>query len=253
MEIHETQSSPRTLARLGGLLYLIIIAGGLVGEVFVRGTLIVEGNATATLESIRASELLWRVGIANEYLMLICSVVLTLLFYVLLRPVSKDLALLAVFFNLLAIGVEAVNELNLLATFLPVANTGFPASPSPGLSDVMPYLPLDAYGQGWAVGLIFFGVELLILGHLIIRSQYLPKALGVLFQLGGLSYLVNSFALIVSPPLADRMFPTILLPAFVAELSVAIWLLLKGVDLSKWPLSAGSDLRASPATGLRSS
>ena len=94
---HEVQTSPQIYARLGGVLYLIIIVGGLFGEAFVRGGLIVSGDATATAERIMASEFLWRVHIANEFFMLICTTVLALLLYILLRPVSRNLALLAVF------------------------------------------------------------------------------------------------------------------------------------------------------------
>jgi hypothetical protein len=53
-------------------------------------------------------------------------------------------------------------------------------------------------------------------------------------QLAGVSYIINSFVLILSPELAPRLFPAILLPPFVAELSTALWLLVKGVNLSKW-------------------
>jgi len=69
---------------------------------------------------------------------------------------------------------------------------------------------------------------------LILRSGYLPRALGVLMQIAGTCYLVNSFALILAPALASHLFPAILLPPFVAELSMATWLLVKGVDLTRW-------------------
>ena len=99
MEDHEVETSPQIYARIGGVLYLIIIVIGTLGEAFVRSRLIVSGDATATAERIRASELLWRVGIAGEVLLLICAVALTLIFYVLLRPVSRNLALLVAFFK----------------------------------------------------------------------------------------------------------------------------------------------------------
>ena len=80
MEDHAIQTSPNLYARLGGVLYLIIIVIGGLGEMLVRGTLIVPGDAAATAERIRASELLWRTGIAAELVLLICAVVLTLIF-----------------------------------------------------------------------------------------------------------------------------------------------------------------------------
>jgi len=93
---------------------------------------------------------------------------------------------------------------------------------------------LKTHDHGFALGLIFFGMTCIALGYLIIRSGYLPKVLGMGMQLAGGCYIINSFVLILLPELASRMFPAILLPPFVAELSMALWLLVKGVNLSKW-------------------
>jgi Domain of unknown function (DUF4386) len=77
-------------------------------------------------------------------------------------------------------------------------------------------------------------MECIVLGWLIVRSQYLPKPIGFMMQLAGVCYLTNSFALVLYPELASRLFPAILLPPFIAELSLALWLLLKGVEPTKW-------------------
>jgi Domain of unknown function (DUF4386) len=77
-------------------------------------------------------------------------------------------------------------------------------------------------------------MECILVGWLIVRSQYLPRAIGFMMQLAGVCYLTNSFALVLSPELASSLFPAILLPPFIAELSLALWLLLKGVDATKW-------------------
>ena len=95
---------------------------------------------------------------------------------------------------------------------------------------------------GFGVGLIFFGFECLVIGYLIFRSGYLPRALGVLMPIAGLCYLTNSFALLLAPALAARLFPWVLLPCFVAETSFCLWLLVKGVNVPRWreAASAGS-------------
>ena len=82
MTNHEVQNSPQIYARLGGVLYLLIIAIGLFGEVFIRSRLVVSGDATATVERIKSAEFLWRAGIAGELLLLICASALTLIFYI---------------------------------------------------------------------------------------------------------------------------------------------------------------------------
>jgi hypothetical protein len=234
MEDHEVQTSPQIYARIGGVLYLIIIVIGLLGETLVRNRLIVSGDAMATVERIRASEFLWRVGIAGELVLLVCAVALTLIFYVLLRPVSRNLALLAAFFNLVSIALEAAASLHLLATLFPLANANYLRALDPKQVDAWAYLSIKSHEYGFGVSLIFFGCVCLVLGYLIFRSGFLPKFLGILMQIAGLSYLVNSFALILSPSLAGWLFPAILLPAFVGEASLCIWLLAKGVNVSKW-------------------
>ena len=235
MTVHASETSPQVYARTGGVLYLMIIVVGLLGQTFVRSRLIIPGNATATAEKILSSELLLRRSIAAElFLLLTATTVLALIFYVLFRPVSRNLALLAVLFNLVAITVEAVNKLNLLETLSLLGNANYLRVLDPEQLHALAYLSIQSEGYGFGVSLIFFGCECLILGYLIFRSGYLSKIVGVLMQIAGLCYLINSFALIVSPSFSARLVPAILLPAFIGELSLCLWLLLKGVNVLKW-------------------
>jgi len=226
--------SPGTYARIGGVLYLIIIALGLFGETFIRDRLIVSGDPTATAANIASMEPLWRFGIAAEFLLLLCAVTLTWIFYVLLRPVSADLALLAVFFNLVSMTLEAVIQLNFVAALFPLGKAAYLKVFTPEQLSVMTQLSARLYSYGFGFSLIFFAGYCLVMGYLIFRSGYLPRALGVLLQIAGLCYLTNSFALLLAPNFESRVFPAILAPAFIGELSLALWLSLKGVDVAKW-------------------
>lgn len=234
MEEHRVEASPQVLSRIGGVLYLIVIVLGLFGEAFVRDRIIVSGDATATAANIRSLESLWRFGIAGEFLLLICATVLALILFALLRPVHRDLALLAVFFNLVTIAVEAVAALNLVAALFPLGNASYLRAFEPEQLHAMASLAVKSHSYGFGVALIFFGCECLVLGYLIFRSSYLPKAIGVLMQVAGWCYLTNSFALLLAPTFANRLFPAILVPAFVGELSLCLWLLVKGVNVEKW-------------------
>jgi hypothetical protein len=234
MEGRRAGLSPRALSRIGGILYLIIIVLGLFEEMFVRSRLIVPGDASATAANIRSFESLWRLGIASELVLLVCAVSLTVIFFILLRPVSRDVALLAVFFNLVSLAVEASNALNLIAALFPLGDAGYLASFQPEQLYALATLSIQSFEYGFGLALIFFGCDCLILGYLIFRSGFLPKAVGVLMQVAGLSYLINSFALLVAPKLADQMFPAILVPAFIGEASLCLWLLVKGVNVEKW-------------------
>src|SRR5258708_8280024 len=110
-----TEASPQVYARIGGVLYLIIIVIGFCSEFFVRDKLVVSGDVTATANNIAASESLWRISIAGELILLVCAVALTLIFYVLLRPVNRNLALLAVFFHPVEFPLQAGSNLCLFA------------------------------------------------------------------------------------------------------------------------------------------
>jgi hypothetical protein len=116
------QISPQLLARIGGALYLTIIVLGIFGEIFVRGRTVVSGNAMATAANLKAMESLWRFGIASEFFAVICDIGLAMIYFFLLRPVSKELNVLAAFFRLLAIVVQAVAVLFLAAALFPLGN-----------------------------------------------------------------------------------------------------------------------------------
>jgi hypothetical protein len=234
------KTSPRLYARISGVLYLIIIVIGLFGEAFVRDRLVVPGDAAATAANIKSMESLWRFHIATELLLLICAVTLLLILFVLLRPVSRDLALLAAFFNLVSIGMEAATAMYLLGALFPLGSAGYLKAFRPEQLYAMVSLSVKSHGYGFGVSLIFFGCFCLVVGYLIFRSDFLPKAIGVLMQIAGLCYLTNSFALIVAPNFANRIFPAILVPAFVGEASLCLWLLVKGVNVQRWKEQASA-------------
>lgn len=227
-------TSPQVYARIGGLLYLIIIVAGAAGELLIRGPIVVSRDAAATANNIMASQFLWRAGIAGDLVMHMCDVGLMLVFYVLLRPVSRNLAMLVVLFNLVQTSVLVANKLNLMLPLFLLGDAEYlKAIPAQELQ-ALSYVSLRTHDYGFGFGLIFFGAECIVAGYLIFRSGYLPKVLGILMQLAGACYLTNSFALILFPALASNLFPAIMLPPLVAELSMALWLLVKGVNLPKW-------------------
>lgn len=228
------ESSPQLYARIGGALYLLIIVIGLFGEAFVRDKLIVSGDATATAKNIMASESLWRFHIAAELFLLICAIVLLMILFVLLRPISRELTLLALFFNLVSIGLEAATAMYLIAALFPLGNAAYLKAFPPEQLYAMATLSLKSHGNGFSVSLLFFGCFCVVIGRVIFRSGFLPKAVGALMQIAGLCYLVGSFALILTPSFANRLFPGILLPSFVGEASLCLWLLVKGVNVQRW-------------------
>lgn len=229
-----TAPSPQVYARIGGLLYLVIIVAGVLGELFVRGTLVVSGDAAATAGRILASESLWRLGIAGDLVMHLCDVVVMWALYQLLRPVSRNLALLALLFNLVQTAVLVANKLNLLVPLFLLGDAAYLEAFDTAQLQAWSYIAIKMHDYGFGIGLIFFGFTCLVEGQLIRRSRYLPWVLGVLMQIAGACYLVNSFALLLAPAFEAKLFPAILVPCFIAELALALWLLVKGVNVDEW-------------------
>ncbi|QGX41674.1 DUF4386 domain-containing protein [Permianibacter aggregans] len=234
MKSNRFELSPQPYLRVAGILYLAIILLGLFGEGFVRSTLIVPGDAGATFLSILPSQLLWRSGAAGDLLMQVLDVPVIVLLYLLLRPVSETLALTMTLFNLVQTAVLAANKLNLLVPTFLMADSSYLNAFSTEQLQALSYLSIKSHSFGFAIGLIFFGFACLLRGYLIHRSGFMPKVIGWLLALAGLSYLVNSFALILAPTIAAMMFPLILVPAFLGELIFALWLVAKGVNLEEW-------------------
>jgi hypothetical protein len=228
-----TETSPRVYARIGGVLYLIIIVIGFCSQFFVRDKLVVFGDVTATANNLKASESLWRFSIAGELILLVCSVSLTLILYVLLRPVNKNLALLAVFFNIVEFPIEAVSKLFLFAALFLSGNADYLKAFEPHQLHALVNISLKLHDYGFGIDLVFFGFACLVYGYLLFRSGYFPKTLGILMAIAALSYLTNSFTLILAPAYAGRIF-LILVLALIGELSLCLWLMVKGVNVSKW-------------------
>jgi len=235
-----TDATPRLKARIAGVFYLATILAGMFAEGFVRSTLIVSGDATATAANILASEPLYRVGVACDLVGLVCYTVVTLLFYELFAPVSRGLSRLAALFSLVGIAVLALATLGLLAPLTWLGGAPYLAAFDPDQRRAFAYASLKAHGEGYEISLVFFGVYCLLIGYLVFKSTFLPRLLGILMAIAGLCYLVNNFAAILSPALARALPDYILLPGLVGEGSLSLWLMLVGLDAAKWSRRAGA-------------
>jgi hypothetical protein len=219
-------------ARVAGLLYLVIIVAGIFAFAFVRDSLVVPGDATVTADNITASEPLFRVGIASDLVMIISDVALALVLYALLKPVSNSLALLAAFFRLTQAAILGINLLNLFFALAFAKGADYLTALGSDRLDALALQFVDAHAIGYAIGLVFFGVSLFIVGYLVFKSGYLPRVLGILLIVASLVYLVDSFANTLMPnyeEYADLFGSVVFGVALFVELAFALWLLLKGV------------------------
>jgi len=239
MNGRDLETSPRAKARLCGLLYLITIVVGIFNEAVVKGRIVVAGDATATAANLRSMELLWRLGIVGELVMALCTVVVAYLLWILLRPVSRDLAALMTFFNLVAIAVGSSYALRLVEALFPLGSAGYLEAFTPAQLDAMASLALKSHVFGFGIALYLYGPFFLVCGYLIYRSGYFPRVIGVRYQLAGLAYAGNCLVLVLAPRLAGVAFMAMALPVFAGEASFCLWLLVKGPDERKWNARAG--------------
>jgi uncharacterized protein DUF4386 len=234
-----TEASPRLYARIAGFLYLIVIVGGAFAELFVRGRLVVQGDAAATAHNIMTHQLLYRLGFAVEVFYLVCNVPLALIFYNLFKVVNKKIALLDAILGLVSTAIEAVS---LLAHYAPLVVLGggpYLHAFTAEQLEAAAYLSLQLFEGGFAISLVFFGFDCFAMAYLVYRSTFLPRVIGVLLAIEGSGYLINSFALFLAPALEARIFPYFV-PTAIAEVALSLWLLVMGVNVQRWKEQASA-------------
>lgn len=229
--------SPQWYARSCGILYLYIFVAGSFAELFVRSKLIVSKDAAATATNILANESLFRLGFSGELLHLSCDVAVAVLLYALFRPVNREVALLAAFMRLVCAVILAVASLGHFAALHLLRGPDYLKTFSPDQLQSLALLVLKLQGDGYTIALLFFSFACLTLGYLIFKSGYFPRTIGVLMIIAGGCYFINSLVCFLNPLVGARLFNAgILVPCFVAELSLTLWLIVKGVDIAKWEM-----------------
>ncbi|WP_215396398.1 DUF4386 domain-containing protein [Rheinheimera oceanensis] len=219
--------------RLAGCCYLLIIGLGLFSETLVRGSLIAAGDAATTASQIGASAQLWRSGIVADLCMQLLDIPIIVLFYLLFKRVNAALNLTATGFNLIQTAVLVANKLTLVVPLLLAGSGVYLTAFSAEQLDALAYVAIQLHGYGFAIGLLFFALACVIRGYLIIKSQLFPKILGLMLGLAGVCYLINTLALLLAPDFAATLFPWIMLPVLVGELSLSLWMIVKGTNVKR--------------------
>jgi hypothetical protein len=230
----ENGFSPQLYARLAGALYLYIIAAGLFAELFARGKLVVGSDAAATAGNILGNEGVFRLGFSGELLHVTVDIMVAVLLYALLRPVDRHVSLVAALMRVACAIILAVTSLTHFAALRLLKGGDHLSTFSLEQLQQLALLTMKMHGDGYAIALLFFAFACLTLGYLVYRSGYLPKFLGVLMAIAGACYLFNSLMHFLAPALSAHLFSVLFVPIFVAEASLTLWLLVKGVDRAKW-------------------
>jgi hypothetical protein len=232
---------PAFHARVAGLLYVIVIVAGFFAELYVRGTLVVQGDAAATAHNILASPTLFRLGLMADAVGLIGYVWITLILYELLKPVNPSLSLLAALFSMVGNVTFAANLLNHIAPLLILRGTPYLNSFSADQLQTLALFFLKLHDYSYIITMIFFGIYVLLLGLLVLGSRFLVRPLGFLLVIGGAGDIVNSVVILVAPDIVpDDVLSYLRVAGAVAELSLCLWLLLFGVNGPKWKTQAAA-------------
>jgi len=225
-------NSIKRTARIAGFLYLMVILFGAFAEVGVRSSLIVPEDAAATAIKIMASESLFRIGFISDLIMMTCYLLLAFALYVVFKPVNQNLALLFVLFTLASVAIMSINMLNQFAALLLLSGTNYLKVFSTDQLQALALLFLNFHKYGYFIAQIFFGLWLLPLGYVGFKSGYLPKILGVLLIIACFGHLIQFFQIFLFPNFEVITYPGLAV-ATIAEISLCLWLLIKGVNVQR--------------------
>ena len=225
--------SDKNLARFAGFCYLVVIATGLFSEVFVRQALRVGNDAMATAHNIQTNEMLFRWGIVADLINFVIGLPAVLIIYHFFKKSNKIVLQIALAFVIIQTAIIAVNLLNQISPLLILGNDPYLNTFQQDQLASLSLLFLNIQSQGYAIGLVFFGFYCILIGYVIYRTNAIPKIIGVLYAVAGICYLINSFTMFLSKGFANPLFIYLAIPIFIGELSLCLWLLIKGIDTSK--------------------
>lgn len=221
--------SNKKTARMAGLLYLVVVLTGMFSLAYVPSRLIVWDNPGTTVQNIKSSILLFRLGIVSGLVCYTFFLLLPLALYQLFKPVNAGYAKLMVILAVVSVPISFVNIQNKFAVLSLLEEAGYPQLFTTGQLQAQVMFYLNQYDNGILVTQIFWGLWLFPFGYLVYISGFLPKILGILLMLGCVGYLVNftGYALIKGYHEAG-ISGFVRLPASLGEILTCLWLLIMG-------------------------
>jgi hypothetical protein len=229
MTIRTIEPEQHRAAKVVGFLYLFTMATAIFGELYVRGQLIVRGDAVQTATNIAASERLFRLGIVSDLITFAGVVMLVWALYVVLSAINRNLALLAAFLRLVAISIAAASVVNAFVALRLLSGTAYLHAFDTQQLQVLARLFISGQGFGSGIDFVFLGLGSTVFSYLWFKSRYIPRALAALGIFGSLMLAIGGLAIMVFPSLADVLTLTYMMPLGIFEVTLGLWLLFKGV------------------------
>ena len=223
--------SQRQAALIAGTASLLMFVGAMVAEVYFRGRLIVPGDAALTARQLLAEPGAFRIGMVGYMLVLVGDLLAALSFYVLFARVHRDWSLLAAWIRVFYVAVFTVALGKLLTGFALIRGEGLAAGFTQADALAQAMWAFHEFELGWAFGMVFFALHVLLLGYLAWRSGWVPKAFAGLLVMAGLAYLADNLAKLFLPDYpvyVAVLTPIVAVPAVLGELGLGVWLLWRG-------------------------
>ena len=220
---------PKRTARVAAVFYLITLVAAIIAQGAIAEQLVSSTNASVTARNIVAHEDLYRFGYTMYMIEMVAQVIMTMLFYELLKPVSRTGSLIAAVIGVVGCGIKALSRVFFVAPAIVLEGTRYLDTFSPEQLKSMALLFYNVNEMGAAIAVVFFGFNTVITGWLIIRSTYLPRFLGWIAVVGGIGWLAFLW-----PPLGYRLNLYIAAIALLGSLATIVWMLVYGVKQEQW-------------------
>ena len=221
--------SPNKLARMTGVLYLLVVGCGIISEILVKNVVFVPGDMAATAGQITTYGFIFRLGFVVMLARLVFLTLLVLALYKLFGPVNRDVAVVMVAFVLISNAVTVVSLVFQYSAPLLLTSSDYSTlfTTDQWLAQVQFFINMQVHADKAAQ---IFSLWVILLGFLMFKSGYLPKLLGILMMVAGVGYVADFLVFFLLPQLDVQIAGF----AFLAEVAFPFWLLIKGVDVEAW-------------------
>lgn len=225
------EMSPRRAGQLAGVGYVLLFVLGIFANFFVRESLIVGNDPALTAANIAESQGLFRLGLVSFLAIFVVDVVVAWALYVLFRSYRADLSLVAAWFRLVYTVFLGVALVFFFQALQLLSNAEFLSTFDPAQLEAQALVALDTFNSTWLIGLVAFGIHLVFLGYIIVKSGFASKILGYVLIIAGTAYVVDTVAhsLLSNYQDYEMLFLAIVaVPSIVGEGWFGLWLLIKG-------------------------
>jgi hypothetical protein len=236
MTLRTIEPEQHAAAKVVGWIYLIAMATSMFAELYLRGPLIVRGDAMQTALNIAASEGLFRLSSVIHLLTFASDAIMAVALFVILKRVNRNLALLAAFWRLADCAILAVILVSDFTVLRLLGNAEYLKAFDPAQLQALARLLIGVQAAGFQIGFVFLGLGSTLFSYLWLKSGYIPRVIA--------GWGIFASSVLALGTLAIMLFPALgivglsyMAPMFFFEVGLGLWLLIKGLRVSALPAS----------------